>query len=291
VKTVEVSGRVISPDSKPTDVLVSLDEDDPDDYMSGQSSSTDAKGEFRFRGVPPGSYIVRALQRASDNVYRSTARQKVQVDSDNIDSLILALGAGGDFTGQVIFEGLRTSNPNYIYLTFSSIDDSSLNFGARVKEDGNFEIKGIDEGEYAIHFHTNQTGWYLKSARSGPDNILAQGLHVEKGSSGTLEIVIGNSGAQLEGTVTLEGKPAVAARVRIAPDPETPYNHLRRNSTTTNQNGHFVILGVAPGKYRVTAKAAADPGAEPAKADPQVVTVSEHEHKSVELKLVPPQSQ
>jgi hypothetical protein len=91
--------------------------------------------------------------------------------------------------------------------------------------------------------------------------------------------------------VTQDEKPVVGARVRVVPDPETAYNRMRRRDTTTDQNGQFVLPGVAPGKYRVTARSPADTAGEEAKADPQSVTLSEGGHKNIQLKLVPVQSQ
>ena len=100
-----------------------------------------------------------------------------------------------------------------------------------------------------------------------------------------------SSGAQLEGMVTRDDNPVVGARVRIAADAETPYNRMRRDSTTTDQKGHFLFTGMAPGKYRVTAKSAEDSATELAEAEPQSVTVAESDHKTIEMKLIPPKSQ
>jgi hypothetical protein len=69
VKTVEISGRVIGPDGTPaTDASINLEETQAEDYGSEHYTSTDAKGNFSLKGVPPGSYVLfAAYQRVQDD--------------------------------------------------------------------------------------------------------------------------------------------------------------------------------------------------------------------------------
>ena len=294
VKTVEVSGRVLAPDGKPANGMVQLDDAGAEDYSMGQSLvSTDSDGRFTIKGVAPGSYFLMVMQQDSEAVYSERARQKVEVGSDNIDSITVALGRGSDFHGQVTADGLSFDSAHIEYLNINLTPvgtDDWMGIGAQVKKDGTFDLKHVPDGDYAVMaFVQEKPGWFLKSARLGPDDILSEGLHVDKESSGgTIHIVLSLSGAQLEGSVVEENKPVVGAHVRISPDPQTPYNRLRWKTTTTDQNGHFVILGVAPGKYQVVARSPMTPGGTPAHSDPQTVTVSEHGHEAVQLKIEPP---
>jgi hypothetical protein len=147
-------------------------------------------------------------------------------------------------------------------------------------------------GDYAIRMGNLESGWYIKSARLGADDILEKGLQVEKGSAGgKLEIVVSTGGAQLEGSVTDGDQSMAGARVRITPDPETPYNRMRWTRARTDQAGHFLVTGLAPGKYRVVAKAGGVSGSDLLKSEPQAITLSEHEHKTLELKIEKPQAQ
>jgi protocatechuate 3,4-dioxygenase beta subunit len=284
VKTVEISGRVLGPDGKPANTMVELGE--TDDYSDSRNTNTDEQGKFRLKGVPPGSYILRAYQQGKDNVYRPAARQELQVGSDNIDSLILALARGTDLTGRVRVEGSSGAPPDRVHVSLREVGGIIGGYGARAKPDGSFEIKSVPEGNYAVMVGAGGEGvWYVKSARLGSDDVLAHGLQVEKGTAGTLDIVIGVASAQLAGSVMEDDKPAIGARVRVFPDPETPYNRTRRRSTTTDQNGQFVASGIAPGKYRVTARSPADPAGAVAVAEPQFVTLGERERKAVQLIL------
>ena len=109
----------------------------------------------------------------------------------------------------------------------------------------------------------------------------------------SLEIVLGSDGAQLEGSVTDKDhdQPIAGAQVRLKLDPETPYNRSRSHSANTDQNGHFTFDSLPPGKYRLVAKLpSATPEVPAIKSDPQIVTLGEHEHQSIQLKLALPQT-
>ncbi len=296
IRTVTVSGRVIAADGKPANALVDLQEVGVQDYGLGHSSEqTDSDGRFTIRGVPPGSYFLVVMQQQSDHEYSGRARQKIEVGSENIDSVMVALGRGSDFHGQVTADGLPLESAHIegVYINLRPVGaDDPMTIGTPVKKDGTFDLKDVPDGDYAVMAFVEGTGWFLKSARLGPDDILNEGLHVERESSGgTISIVISSTGAQLEGSVTEADKPVLGAHVRISPDPQTAYNGLRWKTTTTDQNGHFVIPGIAPGKYRVVARSPMTPGSTPARSAPQTVTLSEHGHEAVQLVMEPPQGQ
>lgn len=137
-----------------------------------------------------------------------------------------------------------------------------------------------------MHVNCRETGWYVKSIRFGPDDVMEKGLLIEKGSTGgSVEIVMSSSAAQVEGSVTQDDKPAIAAHVSIRPDPDTPYNHSRAKSTSTDQNGHFAITNLAPGKYQISAKVKSDSGAPAATTEAQTVTLHDSDKQSVQLVL------
>lgn len=291
IKTVEISGRVLAPDGKPANAMIDLEDAGVEGYFDGQNTNADTEGKFQLKGVAPGNYFLLAFQQTSDNTYYPTARQELTVGSDNIESLTIVLGRGADFAGKVLLEGV--ARPNYLRVSLHDVGGKDWGYhGGRVKPDGSFELKGVPEGNYAVMVYGgDQSRWYVKSARLGTDDVLEHGLEVERGTGGTLEIVISAARGQLEGSVTRDDKPSVGARVRAVPEPETPYNRTRRRDATTDQNGQFVLPGIAPGKYSVTARSPANPAGDEAKANPQSVTLSEGGHKNVQLKLVPVQNQ
>jgi protocatechuate 3,4-dioxygenase beta subunit len=289
-KTVEVSGRVFGPDGKPANAMVRLAEEE-EGYSDQLSGSTDSEGNFTIKGVMPGSYVLMAYQQGTADVHGLSARQKVQVGNESIGSVIISIGRGTDLSGRVTFDGSSASRPNHIHLGLQSIGGTTWGYGVNVKQDGNFEMKGLQDGDYAIVFYSGGEGWYIKSAHLGTDDILTDGLHIGTGSRGTLEIVMSAVSAQLEGSVTRDDRGVAGAQVRIFADPETPYNRTRRKRTTTDQHGRFLLIGIAPGKYRVTARSLGDSGTGAMESAAQFVTLSERERKAIQLKLVAPQNQ
>lgn len=109
---------------------------------------------------------------------------------------------------------------------------------------------------------------------------------------GSLEIVLSNDAAQLDGAVTQDSKPVVGASIRVEPDPETPYNEHRTRHGSTDQNGHFSIQTIPPGKYKVVAKLPSATADIPAlTSEPQTITLAERDHQSLQLSLPKPKEE
>jgi hypothetical protein len=234
IKTVEVAGHVIGANGPAKNAWVHLEQAGAEDLE--RQATTDEKGNFKLKGVPPGSYVIVVYQRGEGEVYETTARQKIEVGNENIDSLTVSLSGGASFEGRVTVAGSGSATLDRINVVLSSIEDDEQ-FGGygRVKKDGTFEIKSVRDGEYAVSIGMLDEGWYVKSVRIGSDDLLEKGLQVEKGGpSGRLEIIISSASAQLEGSVSEDDSAMIGARIRVAPEPETPYNRSRSISTTTD---------------------------------------------------------
>ncbi len=293
VKTVDVAGHVVGPKGVTADASVSLDPADAEAYVSSdRHATTDDKGSFRFRNIPEGSYWINVYSPGEkDFVYENRARQKIEVGSENIDSLAISLTGGSTIPGRIIVNGINITDINRATVALSPVEgDEQLGGMGRVAKDGTFEIPSVHDGSYAVHVWMPGEGHYTKSIRYGADDVLEKGLQVEGGGTGgKLEIVMGSDCAQLEGVVTNADGPVIGARVRIVPDAETPYNGFRRRSTTTDQVGKFSLIGLAPGKYRVMAKSKLPSQKSSIKSEPQTVTLAADDHQTVQLTLAKPQ--
>jgi hypothetical protein len=165
-------------------------------------------------------------------------------------------------------------------------DDEQLGGQSSTKKDGTFEIKSVSDGNYAVTVWGLESNWYVKSVRLGEDDLLEKGLQLEKGSAGkTIDVVISAASAQLDGSVSIDDTAVAGAHVRVVPEPETPYNRFRVRSLKTDQTGHFSFIGLAPGTYRVLARYGSTGSGSP-KSEPQIVTLSEREHKTMQLTIV-----
>jgi hypothetical protein len=288
IKMVQISGRVIGADGKPaTDAYLYLEELPAGDY--GVAVETDSKGEFRVKGVAPGSYLLHAQQHSSEEA-NYHASQKIEVGSDNIDSIMLALGRGVNFSGRLDVSGPGTMRFDRMSINLISHGDQTAGAWARVKKDGTFQLLDVPDGTFSFYINGLEEGWYVKSVRLGTTDVLTNGLEVEKGQVvGTIQVVVSSGGSDLAGLVTQDDKPMVGARVRITPDPETHYNRLRLCTANTDQSGRFSFIGIAPGQYHVIAKASG-PDREDVASDPKSVGLAEHDHKTIELTVASPQT-
>jgi hypothetical protein len=200
-----------------------------------------------------------------------------------IDSLTISLG-GISIQGRVTVAGALTLDRLSVGL--NGTEDGQFSGQGRVKKDGTFEIPWVNDGNYALYVQGLGDDGYVKSARLGSDDILEKGLQLEKGGSGgRLEVVVSSASAQLEGSVSGGDGVVIGASVRAAPEPETPYNRSRSYGARTDQTGHFSLTGLAPGTYRVLAKYPSSPASGILRSDPQIVTLSEHDHKTVQLTI------
>ncbi len=281
-KTVEIAGHVVDHNGPTNHAWVILTQAGVDDSGIDRQNTTDEKGAFRIRGVPPGSYVIAVLQRdEGESVYAPRGRKKIEVSDESIDSITIALGDGLSLPGRVTVAGAGSLALDRISVDLFGIGEDEQLFGiGRVKKDGTFEIRSVNNGNYAIAVEGLDINWYVKSARLGGDEILERGLQLEKGGSGgRLEVVVSSASAQLEGSVSDYDGSVIGARVRVSPEPETPYNRSRSHSVRTDQSGHFSLTGLAPGTYRLLAKYPASPGSSTLRSDPQIVTLSEHDTK------------
>jgi hypothetical protein len=286
VKTVDIAGRVIGPNGPATNALVRLEPTDSSESDFNRQDTTDEKGSFHFRNVPSGTYYVLAYLREQGPVYETRARQKVEVSSDNIDALTVTLSPGITIQGKLKADGSASLPLDRITLLLISVDEDDLPGGrSEVKKDGSFEFRSVHDGNYSIHVGGLDQSAYIKSARHGPDDLLEKGLQVEGSSPGQIEITVSSDGAKLEGSISDDEGPVTGARVRLVPDPLTPYNHLRIQRTTTDQLGHFSLIDIAPGKYSLTAKPMVSSENSVYKSGTQSITLSESDHKTIDVKL------
>ena len=129
----------------------------------------------------------------------------------------------------------------------------------------------------------------VKSVRLGAEELVDKGLQLEAGGTGgRLDVVLSSASAQLEGSVSQHDSPIVGALVRVAPEPETPYNRFRSRVVRTDQGGHFTVTGLAPGTYRLLAIYRASSGGDVLRSDPETITLSERDHKTVQLEIPEP---
>lgn len=130
------------------------------------STPTDRRGEFRFRNVPPGKYLVTAdapgvLSRASgfsirdtgfviEGVERSTGR--VTVGEDGEAKVEFSVERGGAITGRVTYSDGEPVTSAYLVLYARKNNELTRFFTdlARTDDRGVYRVEGLPAGEYVV---------------------------------------------------------------------------------------------------------------------------------------------
>jgi len=171
-----------------------------------------------------------------------------------------------------------------------------------------FEIKQVEAGRcefFASHLGYLEQHYQAKGTDEGDgaELSLASGQEVKdtlfrqmenNAVAGRLEVIASADGAQIEGTVTDSDKnsPLSGVQLRASPEPESDFNHFRSRQSATDQNGHFELKDVPPGKYKVSVKKLSSGGGAPAvKPDPVAVSVGERERRVLDIQLKVPKSE
>ena len=122
---------------------------------------------------------------------------------------------------------------------------STLNLVSRPNQTFSFQAV---PGSYRLAGRNN--AWYVKSAAYGDADLLGQELTVAPGVSGTpIRVVVSNQTGGLQGTVKLNGNPAVAWVYLIANGPNVQSEYNTHSSAT----GSYSFAHLPPGSYQAIA--------------------------------------
>jgi protocatechuate 3,4-dioxygenase beta subunit len=256
-----------------------------------RGTEVDAQGRFQFDGVAPGSYVLFAGDE------HTVARMPLEVHDENIEGIELSPQPNGEIVVRATVEG--DGGLKYAPREFSRTSRTSGESGTCLPEDDSpckFSDTG-DDGPYDVLPIGLSIDFYVKSARLGEQDVLDTGFEFTPGVTGILTLVLNPNSGQMEGSVTnAKDEPAVGVKVTLVPG-GSPRSPTRYKTTDTDQNGHFVIKGLAPGEYKIYAWEDLEQGAEqdpdfmkPHESDGEKVSIKERAHETVQLKLIPAES-
>jgi hypothetical protein len=218
-----------------------------------------------------------------------------------VENLVLTLYAGFPVSGRLRIEGQAQEKGKgltgiVVALAPESEDDHEAGGeSSEVQEDGSFTLQSVFPGAYRVWVHSSVSGGYIKEARLAGRDVLRDGVNLAGGNPGRLEMVLGTDAGRIDGLVlNEESLPAHGATVFLRCISRRGDAACQLRHTSADQNGHFVLEGVPPGKYEVYAIEEEEPPAwndrqffernERRAATVEVVSRGRH---SVELRLIP----
>jgi hypothetical protein len=273
-----VRGRVVNAPAGGTAVSLRSLRDRIHDF-DPHTITRNAAGEFEFRNVPPGAYVAVA----------KSASAAIEVGFGDVEGVRLPFGQAAEMKARVSAEGdERPRLGNFsMFVTQDGRSGHMWNFdqeGMMTDQigPGIAAPNGIEAGTYDVVFAQVPKGYYVKSARCGERDVLAERLSVPSSGTVPVDVMLASDGGRVEGAVTdREGRTAAGATVVLVPDPPLRARADRFRSVTTDQYGHYGFEAVPPGEYTLFAWDDAD---ESDWTDPQFL--EKHEKEGSRLTVI-----
>jgi len=238
-----------------------------DSNLHNSGGSVDKDGKFEIRNILPGSYTL-SLMTSGDGRFSQEINtgQTVEVTNADVNGLQIRPAPNGQVRGQIRMDSGQKVDWSQTTVRLDADEDSggsnSSRFGGEssrfteVKSDGSFELKSVPAGGYHLVASSRAQAlrdYFVKSINLGSKDVADTGF-TTGGGSYSLDILVSSKGATVEGTVLdAKDQPVVDAEVVAIPDPTRRKRRDLFQQDSTDQRGHFTLLGVNPGQYTVIA--------------------------------------
>jgi hypothetical protein len=259
VRAVTLRGRLVSPMGKlpgsQVQVVLAHNEKNSASYIDRTSAMIDpATGRFEIHGVSPGSYLLVASQLFAGRPLGGRIPVEVSATAPP-QEVTVTLAPAFDVPGNLEIEGVpRGSVPN---LTVRLTPAEGLALGqqpaSKIDAGGSFHLAGVTAGLWTLSIDSLPPGLWMKSATFAGNEIASGEFPVNEGSRGALRIVLAGNGAQISGTVTINGQPVRATIVLAPAVPEQRGLQPLYRVTNSSERGIFTLKGVKPGAYKLFA--------------------------------------
>lgn len=215
--------------------------------------------EFLLPDLQPGSYALHASLGRDAELGRANAR--FNVGESNL-SLALTVARGSTIEGRVIAAEGAGPLPFETFAVSAMPLEGTLRIlsdmlPARIDTSGRFRFENVLPWPRVVKIPSLNNQFYIKEVRYR-GNIAPNGLFDFTGE-GPLEVVIDSQPAAVTGTVRNQDKTVAGADVFLIRWP-IPQERLAQDvrRITTDSDGYFQVLGLAPGEYRIFSVAPGD---------------------------------
>ena len=295
---------------------------------SNYSSTTNPEnGTFEIRNVVAGTYWLRATMstNADDPVpanlvntartatelldlvllsNRGTAQIPIDVTNSDIENANLTMMPTISIPVQLSLDNMQLNQlggVDRIRINLRNTNPSAPSSAQRsaFTEDGHGSVDNVSPGEYRVLATLGaQPDLYLKDVQFGTKSVLNDTIQIASQNSETLSIVLSNNAGRIDGTLLDDkSKPQSGVPVVLIPDQSRDRYELYK-STTTDQAGHYVFRGIAPGNYKLFAWEAIETNSyydrevlSQYESQGKPVHIQESSKETIELKIIPAQRQ
>jgi len=234
----------------------------------GQSSVAGPyQGQFSIGNVPPGSYIVTAKGLGTDEEMTASQRivlRPLLVTPREGYTVPLRLRVPFSINGRFLVESREAIDLHQAKVGLVSIDpDLPSPRSVLARPEGQFTLSGVVAGSYVLEISDLPQDLYMKAARFGSDDILANPLTLEsKETVSPLQVLLGTDGGRLPVDVSnSKGEPQSGAQFVLVPDNARRNRRDQYRLATSDADGHALIRGIPPGNYKLFAWESLEPNA------------------------------
>ena len=236
------------------------------DSMRANTSEIGPDGQFEIRGVAPGSYIMKVATESGPQAL--TAHQDLNVAAADVEGVKLVPQPSFTISGHLLIESTAAVEPTQFVVNlrqaelpedpgfFMSQDFFGTN--AQVDRQGYFQWKDVNPGNYIAQVFGSaaQGNFYVKSVTLAGRDV-ATGFAAS--GPGSLDLRLSSRGGIIEGEVVEKEKDIdndhPVPNATVVAVPEEKYRKIpdRFGTGSSDQHGHFIIRGLAPGTYTLYA--------------------------------------
>lgn len=267
------------------------------------SARTDREGRFEIRDVSPGDYLLSTSRRPSGGQGESVSLP-VAVSGVDVKDIILVPRSSSTVTGAVVGDESTPLpfSPARLRVFLVPGGDGNVMPTARLQAvgaDGAFRLQGLG-GPFLFRLDGLPEGWMIARVRLGDEDISEVPFDVPTGGKEItgLQMTITQRVGTVSGKVVdSNGRAMADATVILYADDAKLWVPASRFVRTTrpDNNGHFAIKGLPPGRYRAIGRAFIEEGQsediqflESLRPDSTTFELLEGGSQTLALKLLPP---
>lgn len=262
-----IRGKVIGSIPQGRAVRVMLVPRDRMAFMSfmGNSAGVKEDGGFELAGAHPGLYHVTAV--LVDGPVTILGKTAVEITRNNVDGVSVTAASPMTISGSIRVDGDvkaleqaqgRKLSFAGIRVQLSPFEGIGMGMGsAQANAEGVFSVEKAGADKYRVNVFNLPKGTWLKSVRSGDQEVLETGLDLSAAggsAAAALEVTLSAGTGQIDGAVQdAKQQPAAACLVTFVPEPFKSDRVDLFRTATTDLTGRFTLDGIAPGVYKVYA--------------------------------------
>ena len=216
-------------------------------------ATTNSQGNYEFRGLKPGEYLVNPILSDEYFIYPQALNRQVRLSDRGCAEESFWIYAEGAISGRVTDVDGRAASAE---ITLISVGPQKRTSHGTTDENGEYEIWGIAPGQYRLYltlFHGRKETplYYPNSKKERSAEIIEIGLAKQRSG---YDFRLPLQAVVIEGTVMYsDGQPASNATVQLSPERDS--TALRANEwsteTTTDSDGRFRISGYKDVIYEI----------------------------------------